>query len=98
LSSSTSFPYTTLFRSHRDVELAALVAELEDLGDVAVRERGGDPRLVEEHLNELVELAQLGQNSLQRHQLPGGARGDREEDLRHRSEEHTSELQSPYDL
>jgi hypothetical protein len=70
---------------HREVELVVLDAEIEHLGDVRVRQRRADPRLLEEHPHEALVLPEVRQDPLQRDELaelprPGG---EREEDLGH---------------
>src|SRR3712207_7154614 len=81
---STLFPYTTLFRSPRLLQVLG-----DDLG--ARRERGLDPGLGLEALRDGVARQEPGADHHAR--VRGvGARRDRRD--HHRSEEHTSELQS----
>ncbi|MCC6337269.1 MAG: hypothetical protein IT380_25150, partial [Myxococcales bacterium] len=72
---------------HGQVELAGrLVApEVEDLADVGVVQRGGDARLVEEHLHEVLVPADVGEDLLERDELPETARPgeEGEEELGH---------------
>jgi hypothetical protein len=70
---------------HREVQIVILATEVEHLGDVRVRERGADARLLEEHLHEGVVLAEVRQDPLQRDELAELPRagGEREKDLRH---------------
>src|SRR5207248_10247088 len=87
---STLFPYTTLFRSHGNVDaLEAVLADAEAV-DVDRWLLGGDYGTPSPH--PLETLARL-------RELPDATwiRGNGERWLL-RSEEHTSELQSPYDL
>src|SRR5207248_10896254 len=94
---STLFPYTTLFRSRCDV-----VVEAGQRGGNRVpadaRVAKGEPEMgipgVAESL-EIIRVQMLGRDAVSRHhphvailERKGGSR----------SEEHTSELQSPYDL
>ena len=53
---------------HRDVEVLVVLAELEHLDDVRVRQLHRDPRLVHEHVDELGVLAHGGQDLLDRQQ------------------------------
>src|SRR5256885_11005785 len=83
---STLFPYTTLFRSLRDGEQVAAQAEVAAL-------------------NLVIEASQLGDNGLQMakmaeelHQLTQKIRKLSSQGAGERSEEHTSELQSPCNL
>src|SRR3989454_3564147 len=55
---STLFPYTTLFRSHRQVSEVALLAEIVGRDDVRMRELAGGLGLDEKAL--VVILAALG--------------------------------------
>src|SRR3989454_8619117 len=82
---STLFPYTTLFRSHRATEHGGAVAPhlAEELHPRRHRAASFDQRVQQ------VEL--LGREA---HELPAPQHGAR----RGRSEEHTSELQSPCNL
>src|SRR5207248_10670721 len=81
---SSLFPYTTLFRSGRGHEIAVREAV-----PVAV---DGREQLVTEHelVGALGRFAELAVGDL--------PVGPADADLEDRSEEHTSELQSPYDL
>src|SRR5207248_10428416 len=84
-SSSTLFPYTTLFRSGRE--------ELR-------RQRVGEPR-IEGVAQERILAADFRHAQRQRRFARHRRRellGARRRELIVRSEEHTSELQSPYDL
>src|SRR5207302_11221025 len=65
----------------------------EDLTDVRVAERGGDARLVEEHLDELLVLLDVGEDLLDRDELAEAARagGVREEKLGHASHREAGE-------
>ncbi len=54
---------------HRDVVGALDLSEVVDLRDVGVVQEGGDPRLVEEHVNELFLLREVRKNSLHHHLL-----------------------------
>ncbi len=49
---------------HRQVEVVVLPAQVEDLHDVGVLQRDGDPRLVQEHRHERRVRGQLGQDPL----------------------------------
>jgi hypothetical protein len=49
---------------HRDVVVVALLVEVVDLHDVRMRERGGDPRLVQEHVDELLLGVQVREDAL----------------------------------
>src|SRR3712207_8462905 len=85
---SALFPYTTLFRSHVD---RALVGDLLDAG------RGEDRGTLLLELGEQRLHARQGLvvNRLQPAAYGvGGQRGREHTDTAHRSEEHTSELQS----
>src|SRR5207248_10461602 len=82
---STLFPYTTLFRSSADGEGAAL----SEINPVRVE---FENLLLAELLLQLDRNQHLHQFSLQ------SFFGRQEESPGERSEEHTSELQSPYDL
>src|SRR5207249_8010747 len=94
--SSTLFPYTTLFRSHA----------IDDAGDGAVLRADAIAQIAERHVTELVEdfhdgelrsrEADLGRFALRQ---PARLRIEVDDHLRDaRSEEHTSELQSRFDL
>ena len=54
---------------HRDVRRVGIGAELEHLDDVAVIELRGDPRLVDEHLDERLVGREVRQDLLDRDQL-----------------------------
>src|SRR5256885_9258963 len=87
---STLFPYTTLFRSD---ELGAVV---EVGGDVVAGPDAGAGQVVGEPVGPLVEGG-VGQPPVAADErLPVGNGVDH--DLEDRSEEHTSELQSPCNL
>src|SRR5207248_11052933 len=92
---STLFPYTTLFRSGIEVELRA-----EPAADP--RHEHADPVLGqaedpgEEVPRDVRALGRRPQGQLAEALVPFGERAAALE--RARSEEHTSELQSPYDL
>src|SRR5207248_11538848 len=90
----TLFPYTTLFRSERP---GRLHEHLERGGPVA-HEPG---QLAQDPLDLLaLRRGRLGEPVVQLHdgeRLAEAAAAEREE-VERRSEEHTSELQSPYDL
>src|SRR5207248_8654389 len=84
----TLFPYTTLFRSLRLVDAAARAQAAERVGDA--------------RHHRIADACGDGERLLQR--CGGGAARHLDADLGEpcgvevRSEEHTSELQSPYDL
>src|SRR5207248_8886510 len=89
------FPYTTLFRSrhhHGEVLDSALRESLDGLRRIG-REPFGDPeaRLKREHELVLIEAKPLANE-------PRGLHALAMIRIAFRSEEHTSELQSPYDL
>src|SRR5207248_6195257 len=94
---SPPFPYTTLFRSRARHEHrgSALICHVD--GGVKVLFRNGLNACL---LSELYDLAQGPRPALRR----CWGVGENElshpsaQSLEHRSEEHTSELQSPYDL
>src|SRR5207248_8585506 len=93
---STPFPYTTLFRSRDRIERAphvgVLVFESMSEGLAEIRHcKHHDPYAV--YREDLVHLAYRRSRFDVRHE-----HGDVAAFLVHRSEEHTSELQSPYDL
>ena len=69
----------------RDEVAVVDLAEVEDLGDVRVRELHGDLRLVDEHRDELFVLRDARQDALDRHHALEAlhAGGLRLEDLRH---------------
>ncbi len=54
---------------HRQVVAAVDLAEVEHLGDIDVRERAGDARLVDEHGDELARAVEHRQDALERHLL-----------------------------
>jgi hypothetical protein len=70
---------------HGQVVLGLRLAEVVDVGDVGMVQARGDPRLVQEDLDELVYLAQLGEDPLEHHHLLHPARSTlhRQVDLRH---------------
>src|SRR5207249_11933376 len=90
------FPYTTLFRSEWGIvehDVGGLAAELEGQGLVGARDAGRDPP---------PDLRRAGKRDLvhpgvanERHTDFAGPRDDVDDA---RSEEHTSELQSRFDL
>src|SRR5256885_9203228 len=85
---STLFPYTTLFRSHR---LHDAVAELTDDAPLEPTvSMSGPVDTVPTHLAEQVEavVREAGSNAVRHAEASMGSR----------SEEHTSELQSPCNL
>jgi hypothetical protein len=73
---------------HRDEVLAVRARELVDPRDVGVAEEAGDLGLVDQHLDEVVVLGQVGQDALHRHQvsMAGGVEGLCPVDLGHASE------------
>src|SRR5207248_11723779 len=83
---STLFPYTTLFRSLRQVTVARCGGRR---GRATTRRREGAARIG--------VVLPSGITRAQRHGVTRGT-GRIRELHRDRSEEHTSELQSPYDL
>ncbi len=70
---------------HRHVQLAVVLAEVEDLHDVRVCEAGADARLVDEHRDEVVILRELRQDALHGDHLLEAVRtgAAREVHLRH---------------
>ncbi|CAM4290676.1 hypothetical protein COSO111634_36060 [Corallococcus soli] len=70
---------------HGEEVLAVHAAEVEDLGDVAMGERGGDARLADEHGDEGLVVRVLGEDLLDEDRLghPGGAHQLRAPRLRH---------------
>ena len=70
---------------HRHVELAVLLAEVEHLDDVRVAEARADPRLVDEHGDEVRVARVLREDALDRDDLLEAVRAGapREIDLRH---------------
>ncbi len=70
---------------HREEELAALFADVVNLDDVLVMQRGCEPRLVDEHLDEPLIARLLRPNSFDHHVMfeSGNAVGPREQYLRH---------------
>src|SRR5207248_11742828 len=89
---STPFPYTTLFRSPR-----ALGILLRQIAHVD-RFLGSDARLVERHPEDPrigLPHAHLGGDH---DEIDEAGQAETVADRFERSEEHTSELQSPYDL
>src|SRR5207249_9694701 len=88
------FPYTTLFRSHQHHRLRRGVAELQALEAVP-------PRAVDEDRRGVAGAA-LGHRVHEAERVEERERHvEREQEERHRrerSEEHTSELQSRFDL
>src|SRR5437867_10779849 len=86
---TTLFPYTTLFRSQRGEgeDIARVVVHHEDLA--AAEDFAGAVETLE---HGLFFRRQVGDDAVEEE------RGLVEEPLGGRSEEHTSELQSPYDL
>src|SRR5207244_12792385 len=85
-SSSTLLPYTTLFRSPLEVYVDDEIPV--GFGDLPRPTVGPDARVRDEN----VDLAELGQRGLGH---PTAVVGARDVGLNSRSEEHTSELQSP---
>src|SRR5207248_9727606 len=91
----TLFPYTTLFRSH-DALLGAFAAGAQETGlevDVAQLKPDGLRGAQAAGVHELEQGAVA-----QRLRVRAARAGQQARDLVARSEEHTSELQSPYDL
>ncbi len=70
---------------HGQEQLAVGHVQVEHLGDVRVVEGGGDPRLVQEHLDELLLAGDVREDLLEHHQLAEARQAAlrREEDLRH---------------
>ena len=64
---------------------ALVLAQVEDLDDVRVVELRGDPRLVQEHLDELAFSARCVEDALDDHELLEALEPDlaRQPDLRH---------------
>ena len=73
---------------HGEEEVAVLLADVVDLGDVRVIEDGGQPRLLQEHPDQLVVRRELGKDSLEDDVLLEAldAGRAREVDLRHATE------------
>src|SRR5207248_4738470 len=92
---STLFPYTTLFRSPDDVEQPELLGDLIDCGIASAVGRTEHQRLDPGiRLDPLLGPLELGGDARRRHRAQHGMGVA----VVARSEEHTSELQSPYDL
>src|SRR5207248_4512117 len=92
---STLFPYTTLFRSERQ-QLAPLLARWKL--DLLSPHRNG---WHVEHLEGTLSGRRTAAGYAEAHHVPGpfpGTLSGRRQNRLLRSEEHTSELQSPYDL
>src|SRR5690606_32699864 len=54
---------------HHDEKAVVVVVDVEDLDDVGVSQRRGETRLLEEHLDELVVVAEVGVDPLEDDQL-----------------------------
>src|SRR5690606_41519499 len=85
---STSFPYTTLFRSGLDVDARERLVEQDDASVLGQGTGKENPFLLAAGQFADLALAEIG------HADPGQRRGHRLAVGRFRSEEHTSELQS----
>ena len=85
---------------HRDEVGAVDHAEVEDLHDVRMRERGRDARLVEEHLDERLVLVHRRQDPLDDDELlePADAALDREEELGHAARREPAHERVPSEL
>ena len=85
---------------HRDVRRVGVGAELEHLHDVAVIELRGDPRLVDEHLDERLVGREVRQDLLDRDQLLEAVLADqlRLEQLGHAADREAIEDLIPPDL
>ena len=84
---------------HRQVIGVTVAAEVVDVNDVRMVERGGDLRLVEEHVDEVGLLGEVRQDALDRDALgePFGAWSAGEKDLGHPADgESLKELVSTY--
>jgi hypothetical protein len=85
---------------HRDEVLAVGPGKFVHPSDIGVLEPAGNLRLIDQHLDEIIVLCQVGQDALHRHQVrvAGGIKGFGSIDLCHASERNSIEEVIPTQL